>query len=219
MANFCSNCGQKLSGSAFCPNCGTKVKTDAEQSAGAVAENEPDAQKADTTVTKSEQTPVVNENPTCVEQSAPAEGAAPAEGTAPAEGAAPAEEATIIVPEPSSAGNNAVPVAVSANRQDNTHSKNTNGGNSSHPGSVPVKDNTVGLGAYFGLIFVFGIPVIGWLICLIMAFVVENPNIKNFARARVLWLVITIIFSIISACGFVLLFGDSIYQILNSLRI
>ena len=55
----------------------------------------------------------------------------------------------------------------------------------------------VGTGAFFGLIFLFAIPVIGWLACLIMAFASKNKNIKHYARAMLIWIVIGLVFAVI----------------------
>lgn len=61
----------------------------------------------------------------------------------------------------------------------------------------PVKpDKTtkvVGMGAYFGMILLFSIPIVGLIACLIMAFAPKNKNIKNFSRAMLVWLLIGIV--------------------------
>lgn len=59
-------------------------------------------------------------------------------------------------------------------------------------------NKVVGLGAYFGLIVLYAIPVIGFIACIIMAFVPKNKNIKNFARAMLIWLAIGLVVGIIS---------------------
>ena len=41
--------------------------------------------------------------------------------------------------------------------------------------------------------FLFSLPILGWLICLIMAFASKNKNIKHFARAMLIWLVIALV--------------------------
>lgn len=55
----------------------------------------------------------------------------------------------------------------------------------------------VGTGTYFGLMFLFAIPVIGWLICIIMAFASKNENKKHFAKAMMIWLIIGIVLSVV----------------------
>ena len=54
-------------------------------------------------------------------------------------------------------------------------------------------DKTVTTGTYFGLMFLFSLPILGWLICLIVAFAAKNKNIKHFARAMLIWLVIALV--------------------------
>ena len=51
----------------------------------------------------------------------------------------------------------------------------------------------VGTGAYFGLMLLFALPLIGQIACLIMAFAPKNKNIKHFARAQLIWMVIAIV--------------------------
>lgn len=59
------------------------------------------------------------------------------------------------------------------------------------------KYGVVGTGTYFGLMFLFAIPVIGWLICIIMAFASKNENKKHFAKAMMIWLIIGIVLSVV----------------------
>lgn len=54
----------------------------------------------------------------------------------------------------------------------------------------------VGTGYYFGMMLLFAVPVIGWILCLVTAFTSKNPNKKNFAKAMLIWLVIGIILSV-----------------------
>jgi len=51
-----------------------------------------------------------------------------------------------------------------------------------------------GTGSYFGLMFLFGIPVIGWLACFICAFTMKNKNLKNYIKSRVIWFFIKAVF-------------------------
>ena len=73
----------------------------------------------------------------------------------------------------------------------------------------------VGTGAYFGLMLLFAIPIIGQIACLIMAFVPKNKNIKHFARAMLIWTIIGIIIAALVIGGIVLLvntFSDYIAE-------
>ncbi len=48
----------------------------------------------------------------------------------------------------------------------------------------------VGTGTFFGLQFLFGIPILGWIACLFMALTAGNKNVRNYARAALIWLLI-----------------------------
>ena len=82
----------------------------------------------------------------------------------------------------------------------------------------PAPDPTskvVGTGAYFGLMLLFAIPIIGQIACLIMAFAPKNKNIKHFARAQLIWMIIGIIIAALVIGGIVLLvntFSDYIAE-------
>lgn len=51
----------------------------------------------------------------------------------------------------------------------------------------------VGTGTYFGLMLLFGLPFIGFIACIIMTFAAKNKNIKNFAKAILIWTIIAIV--------------------------
>ena len=61
------------------------------------------------------------------------------------------------------------------------------------PPAADPTNKVVGTGAYFGLMLLFAIPIIGQIACLIMAFAPKNKNIKHFARAMLIWTVIAIV--------------------------
>ena len=63
------------------------------------------------------------------------------------------------------------------------------------PAAAATTEKAVSTGTYFGLMFLFSLPVLGWLICLIVAFAAKNQNIKHFARAMLIWLVIALVIS------------------------
>lgn len=58
------------------------------------------------------------------------------------------------------------------------------------------KYGVVSTGYFFGMMLLYAIPVIGWLICLITAFASKNENKKHFARAILIWLIIGAILSV-----------------------
>lgn len=66
------------------------------------------------------------------------------------------------------------------------------------PQAVTEMNTKVGTFTYFGLILLFAIPVIGWIACLVMCFASKNDNIKSFARAVLIWLIIGVAFAVVS---------------------
>ena len=71
--------------------------------------------------------------------------------------------------------------------------------------SPPVNnDKVISTGLYIGLMILFAIPVIGFIACIIMALAAKNKNIRNYARATLIWMIIAfillaILFAIASA--------------------
>lgn len=66
-------------------------------------------------------------------------------------------------------------------------------------------DKVVSTGAYFGLMLLMALPVIGFIACIIMAFAAKNRNIRNFARAILIWTVIALVLAGILTALFALL--------------
>ncbi len=66
----------------------------------------------------------------------------------------------------------------------------------------------VGTGTFFGLMFLFAIPVIGWIACIIMAFASKNENKKHFAKAILIWLIISLVLAVIGYIVFRWLSGS-----------
>lgn len=58
----------------------------------------------------------------------------------------------------------------------------------------------VSTGAFFGLMFVFAIPIIGFIVSLVLSIVSEKDNMKNFARASLIWSVISLVLWIVLFC-------------------
>jgi hypothetical protein len=64
----------------------------------------------------------------------------------------------------------------------------------SHAGAPTSRqDKVMGMGAFMGYMLLFAIPVLGWIICLIMAIVPGNQNRRNFARATFVYILIGIL--------------------------
>lgn len=67
---------------------------------------------------------------------------------------------------------------------------------------LPPQFKPIGAWAYFGLTLVFGIPILGKIIALIVGIAATNRNIKSFARSFFCMLIIEIVvFLILMACG------------------
>ncbi len=68
------------------------------------------------------------------------------------------------------------------------------------PAADDVRNAPVGFGTYFGLIFLYSIPVIGWIACILMMFIPKRRSLKNYARAVTAWLAIeaAILYAIVS---------------------
>lgn len=88
-------------------------------------------------------------------------------------------------------------------------------------GVIPVspitdkKEDVVSLWVYFGLLLLFSLPVIGWISCIVFSFAPKSKNIKNFARAVLIIMVISILITIllVSVVGaFVMNFADEFGQ-------
>ena len=80
---------------------------------------------------------------------------------------------------------------------------------------APKSFKSVGTGGYFFLMLLFAIPVIGWLACILLALAAKNPSLKNFARAKLVWLVIGLILAILATLGLIL-FGQQLVNLANS---
>ncbi len=72
----------------------------------------------------------------------------------------------------------------------------TQGKNQQPTVSPPAPDpanKVVSTGLYIGLMILFAIPIIGFIACIIMAFAPKNKNIKNYARATLIWMIIAFV--------------------------
>lgn len=61
------------------------------------------------------------------------------------------------------------------------------------------KSDIVGTAYYFFMMFVFTIPVIGLITCIITAVSGSNQSKKNFSKAFLIWLIIGAVFAVIGA--------------------
>lgn len=70
---------------------------------------------------------------------------------------------------------------------------------------------------YFWMMLVYALPLIGWIICIVMAFVPKNESKKHFARAILIWGIVGIVISIIGLIIMSLL-GGGIAEILSEIQ-
>ena len=99
-----------------------------------------------------------------------------------------------IQPQPANAGFAGSTSQPSAPRPVNTYPQQVN----TYPQAVNTSaQNVISVGGYVGTLILFSIPIIGWIICIIMAIVAKNPNRRNFARAMLILIIIMIVISVI----------------------
>ena len=65
------------------------------------------------------------------------------------------------------------------------------------PAEPPKRSKEISTGGYFWLMLLFAVPVIGFIAMLIFASAVKNRNLRNFARAHVVWVVVLLILAIL----------------------
>lgn len=58
-------------------------------------------------------------------------------------------------------------------------------------------DRVVGTGAFFGLEFLFTLPIIGFICTIIFSFAPKNQSLKHYARAKMIWAIIGLVLSVI----------------------
>lgn len=72
--------------------------------------------------------------------------------------------------------------------------------------SFPVqKEQPVHTGIFFGLEALFSIPLIGLIASIIFSFAPQNKNLKNYARAKMIWSIISLILSVFLIIGSVMI--------------
>ena len=57
----------------------------------------------------------------------------------------------------------------------------------------------VSTGAFFGYKILYGIPVIGWILCIVFSFTQKNVNKRNFARATLIGMIISLVLTCLLA--------------------
>lgn len=54
----------------------------------------------------------------------------------------------------------------------------------------------LGTGAFFGMLLVFMLPVIGFIVSIVLTFAAKNRNLRNFSRAVLIWYLIGIVLTV-----------------------
>ncbi len=85
-----------------------------------------------------------------------------------------------------------------------------------HLPQQPVENHSASTAHFFWMMLVYSLPLIGWLICIIMAFAPKNESKKHFARAILIWGIIGIVISIIGLI-IISLLGGGIRSILSEI--
>ncbi len=64
-----------------------------------------------------------------------------------------------------------------------------------HPREVRIPEGyePISMWGYFGYELLFAIPLIGWILCICLAFMASNHNLRNFARSQFCYLIIYVI--------------------------
>ncbi len=76
---------------------------------------------------------------------------------------------------------------------------------------ITSENKVVGTGAFFWLMLLFALPVIGLIACLVMAFAPKNKNLKHFARAVLIWMIVGIVCTGLLV-GSLYLFADNVWD-------
>ncbi|MBR5981604.1 MAG: hypothetical protein IK035_06300, partial [Firmicutes bacterium] len=86
------------------------------------------------------------------------------------------------------------------------------------PGPAPeMRSKEISTAGYFWLMLLFAIPVIGLIALLIFAFAVKNKNLRNLARAFLIWIIVALVLSVIA---FILMkiFGVNLSSVMESIQ-
>ena len=78
------------------------------------------------------------------------------------------------------------------------------------PVAEPVS-KVVGTGTYFALMLLFALPIIGIISVIILSCKAKNKNIKNFAKANLIWAIVAFVLMIVSIIGIISL-GNSLVE-------
>lgn len=86
------------------------------------------------------------------------------------------------------------------------------------PAAEPAqRSKEVSTAGFFWLMLVFAIPVIGLIVMLVFAFIVKNKNLRHFARACLIWILVALILSLIALLVLKLL-GIDLQQLYENIQ-
>lgn len=71
------------------------------------------------------------------------------------------------------------------------------------------ENKVISTAAYFWLMLLYALPVVGFISCIIMAFVPRNRNLKNYAKATLIWVIVSLVLAGLLIL-LVILLGDSL---------
>ncbi|MBQ8868153.1 MAG: hypothetical protein IJ027_00345 [Oscillospiraceae bacterium] len=74
----------------------------------------------------------------------------------------------------------------------------------------------VGYGTFFGSELLFSLPVIGLISTIVMTAVAKRKSLKNYALAKMTWILTKAALSIISVCLILVIVGNSVVATINS---
>jgi len=85
------------------------------------------------------------------------------------------------------------------------------------PVAEPVS-KVVGTGTYFALMLLFALPIIGIISVIILSCKAKNKNIKNFAKANLIWAIVAFVLMIVSIIGIISLGNSPVEYIKQALE-
>ncbi len=71
------------------------------------------------------------------------------------------------------------------------------------------ENKVISTAAYFWLMLLYALPVVGFISCIIMAFAPRNRNLKNYAKATLIWVIVSLVLAGLLIL-LVILLGDSL---------
>ncbi len=87
--------------------------------------------------------------------------------------------------------------------------ESVNSSNALQSNDTGMKSNVVSFGKYLGHLFLFSIPVIGFIFLLIKAFDKKDENISNYAKAYLVYMILIVVIAIVITFLFVSVIGFS----------